>query len=334
MRIPNLIYKLAFVGIAAAAFTSCKKENGIDNDTVIKKPYGLYVADSEGSLLNTNDGNLFRAIFPPDGYPPRAIAVSGNNLIWVKSNVHVSTDNGKNFNPEYFFANPLGLWQPVIYNVPSHGRIYLASIEPGSLGVSFSDDNGETWFIDYGWDDGVAAGGISSFAQLKNGQLFARSADSLYQRDGKDDKWTHVKPVNQPAGMGFLSHYNNSLMFVDYTGANGVQGSGDGGVNWTSYSGLPQRPLLSAASPFDQTFLVGTDSMGIYRLDQNGQFVPTNNGLEMNTSVYAITAKDDIYKNNTTKRYVYIATDKGVYRSEDLGQNWYRVKEGDYRAIY
>jgi hypothetical protein len=73
--------------------------------------------------------------------------------------------------------------------------------------------------------------------------------------------------------------------------------------------------------------------MGIYRL-QGGVFVPSNNGLESRTSVFAITAKDDIFKNEATKRYVYIATDKGIYRSEDLGQNWALVKEGDYRAIY
>ena len=334
MRISGVVYNLAFLGMAAVLFSACKKENGIDNNTVIKKPYSLYAADVQGALINTNDGTNYTTVFQADGYPQRAIVTSGSNLIFIKQNVHFSNDNGLNFNMRYQNAAPpqLAPWQPMILNVPDHGRVYLASIDPANKGIVYSADSGFTWVTDNGWDAGVVGGGITSFTQLKNGTLYARSADSLYKRDNKTDSWTHIIPATQPTGVGYLSHFNNTLLFSDYTGAAGVIHSDDG-INWTAYQGLPGRPILATAAPFDQVLLVGTDSMGIYRL-QGGSFVPSNNGLETRTTVYAITGKDDIFMNEATKRYVYIATNKGIYRSEDLGQNWARVKEGDYRAIY
>src|SRR5687768_8261552 len=168
MRISDLVYKLAFVGMAAVVLVSCKKENGIDNNQVIKKPYGLYIGDSEGAIMNTNDGHLYRTIHPTDGYAPRAIVTSGNNVMFVKANLHLSEDNGMNFNPKYLLGiNPLAQWQPLVLNVNDHGRIYLASMDPTSKGIVYSENNGVTWSIDYAWDGGALGGGISSFTQLR-----------------------------------------------------------------------------------------------------------------------------------------------------------------------
>jgi hypothetical protein len=140
-----------------------------------------------------------------------------------------------------------------------------------------------------------------------------------------------------PAGTEwYLSHSNNTLLAADYTGAQGVYYSDDGGVTWKAYSGLPtSQEELSCASPLDQVVLAGTDSMGIYRLDPTtGSFVASNNGLKPFTSVYGITGKQDTYKNGVIKRYVYITTNFGLFRSEDMGRNWVLMKTGDMRAIW
>jgi hypothetical protein len=333
MRRSYLINRLAFVALLAVAFVSCKKENGIDNETVIKKPYGLYVGDHLGALLSTNDGDTFKTVFPKDGYPIRAITTINKNAIFIKANVHLSQDNGQNFNPTYFFANPIPVWQQMILTVPSHGRVYLSSIDFTTKGVVYSDDTGRTWHNDDQWDPGIAAGGITSFTQLKNGMLYAHAlnSDSLYKRDNRDDKWTHVNPIpNIPGGgMLYISHFNDEIVG---TGVNGVYHSTDG-INWSQYNGLPATFYRCTSAPFEQALLVGTDSMGIYRLDGN-TFVAANNGLETKTTVFAITAKENVYKNETSKKYVYIATDKGVYRSEDMGHNWIRVLPGRFVSAY
>jgi hypothetical protein len=71
----------------------------------------------------------------------------------------------------------------------------------------------------------------------------------------------------------------------------------------------------------------------VYRLSGT-TFVASNSGLHPNPTVYAIVAKENYYKNNVTKQFFYIATDKGIYRSEDLAKSWIKVKEGDYRLLY
>ena len=74
----------ALCGILAQS--SCKKENGIDNNNVISTPYALYYSDGNGALFNTNDGQLFKWIFKGENVPMRSIVTSGNNILFVKYN--------------------------------------------------------------------------------------------------------------------------------------------------------------------------------------------------------------------------------------------------------
>src|SRR5262245_9619875 len=112
MRKPFL-FSLAVVAYVAVALTGCNKRfNGIDNDDQIQTPYSIYFYDSSGALYNTNDGELIKNLnFPADGYPSRAIAITGpDNMVWVKANAHYCSNvgNGKNnFNPTYLKVHPL-----------------------------------------------------------------------------------------------------------------------------------------------------------------------------------------------------------------------------------
>jgi len=343
MRISTLCCKLAIAGSLLFFLQSCKKENGIDNETVVKKPYGLFIGDSEGQLLNTTDGEYYKTLFTPDGYPTRGLVTSGENILWVKMNLHLSTNNGVNFNPTYQslklflpYLKPLMPWPRQILNVPSHNRVYVAS-ELGK-GIAYSDDNGLAWTTDGNWAHDVLGGGISSFAQLANGVLFAHSwnKDSIYRRENADASWTWVEPSSglpSPAAF-YLLNMGNTLVAVDASGNHGVWFSDDEGKNWYSKPGLPSGKILYAGHvAFDQTLLIGTDSAGVYRLENN-VFIPSNYGLGDYTVVYSITSKNNIYKNDVNKEYVYIATNKGLYRSDDLGRNWYLVKPGEYVFVY
>lgn len=334
MRKSYLFLTFAACSAAALMLQGCDKENAIDNETVVTRPYSLYVADNQGSLLNTNNGETFNIVFPPDGVVPRSIVTSKTNLLWIKQNVHLSEDNGLNFNPTYTNARPQALWQQMALNVPSHNRVYVASTEGN--GVVFSEDNGKTWKVDDQWDGGPAGVSINSFTQLQNGMLFAHDIanQALYKRNGAGGMWTAVTMNGLPGAAFYLSHFGNTLVLTDYLGVDGAWYSTDEGQNWQQYTGLPVgQELFATYAPFEQTLLVGVDSLGIYRL-QGTQFVPASAGLETHTSVHGITAKDDIYKNGQVKRYVYISTSQGLYRSYDLGVNWTLMKPGSFSAIY
>ncbi|PZF72985.1 WD40/YVTN/BNR-like repeat-containing protein [Taibaiella soli] len=344
MRKAYRFYKLAILALVVIGIQSCHKKNGIDNDSVIKKPYGLYIGDEQGALWNTNTGDSIKLIFPPDGYPDRSIITSGNNLLFVKSNTHLSLNDGGNFNPTDSSVTKRGMWQSIMLDVPDHGRVYLASEgysnNHPTNGIVYSENNGKTWIIDtMVYNDTMQIRATTSLTQLQNGLLFAHSnVDGyLYARVSKNADWIRINPIGLPTSSStyyYLSHMGNTLLLTDYSGSQGVWHSEDSGVIWKKYGGtLPNVPLYATYAPYDQDLFVGTKGYGVYRL-VNGNFVPANNGLAHNTSVRAIAGKDDVYKNDVTKQYYYLATSDGLYRSEDNGQNWIQTIPGDFSTLY
>jgi len=347
MRKNYPIYRLAVVALMAIAFQGCKKFNDVNTDTVIVAPYSLYFSDSSGSLINTNDGNVFKpSVFPSDGYPSRAICIAGDNLLWVKGNAHISTNNGVNFNPTYTFVNPIAFNQSLILYAKDEDRVYMASSE--QRGIQYSDQKGQvkTWQSDSDFNKAITAGSFlaTSFTQLKDNTVLVYDfvRNRIFSKANKTAPWIESKPLPAPAkflpaGHVFsLGHYNNTVVAIDYLGIGGAWYSNDKGVSWQQYTGLPtSRPLLSVASPFDGVVLVGTDSLGLYALQGTStNFVYSGSGLGINSSIRGITAKENVYENGVAKEYVYIATNQGIYRSQDLGQNWVQVLPGNFYSIW
>lgn len=330
----------AVAALLVAGLSGCRKENGIDNNQVIQRPYSLYFSDMDGALYNTNTGDSFNIVFAPDGAPDRAISTTGNSILWVKNGVFLSQNNGGAFNPCYGFPQERAIanWQPMILNVPDHGRVYIAGQGLFGADIAYSEDNGKNWIPDTLWvpADRPTGAFISSFAQLANGVLFVHDYTNakFYVRSSKAARWALVKSAGLTPGKFFLSHIDNTLIVVDGDGAEGASYSTDNGVSWTKYTGLPTDvKLLCANAPFDQTVLVGTEGKGIYRLE-NGVFQPSSSGLDGNTSVRGIVGKNNIYKNGRDLRYIYITTSTGLYVSGDQGFNWIKVKPGRYNSIY
>lgn len=332
MKYGKWVRNLTFVAISGALFfQSCRRENGIDNNNIISTPYTLYYGDVNGGIENTNDGSTFKRVFAYDGVPVRALVTSGKNVLFVKNNTHLSVNNGQNFNPTEFTVSSAASFQSLILDVPAHNRLYQCSSR--GQGIIYSEDNGVNWNLDGNFQYDTTLAYPTSLAQLKGGDLFAysRVTNRLFIRVNKAAAWTPVPTNGLPGGNMFISRLNDALIASRAGG--GVYFSNDKGNNWVQYGGLATGEAVYAAyAPFDQTLLAGT-SKGIYRL-VSGSFVYSNNGLAPNTKVYSITAKSDSYKNEVIKQYVFIGTSTGLYRSEDLGQNWIMVKDGDIRRVY
>lgn len=336
----RLLYTIAALAALSLGIQGCKKLNGIDNNAVIEKPYGLFVIDTVGAMYNTNDGVTYKEIlFPPDGFPTRSFITAGENILWVKGNTHLSDNNAQNFNPTNLQTNPQAFEKSMIFYVESWDRVYLSSTS-GRLGCMFSDSKGElnSWQPDTKFDPNlIDPVSFTSFTQLKKGTVIAYDYinNRTFFKNGKDDNWIEQTGGNKlptPAAF-YLTRFNNTVIATDYTGLNGVWYSNDDGKTWGSYGGLPNRILYAAHAPFDRTLLVATDSAGVYEL-QGGTFVPVNSGLDIAATVRGITSKDDLYKNDAVKQYVYIATNTGIFRSEDLGKNWIKVKPGNFIGAY
>jgi len=341
MKVNTLLGGLAAIAFLAVTTQSCKKENGIDNNNVVERPYVLFAADNKGTIYSTNDGKNYTTVFAGDGIGIRTLATSGPNLMIVKDEtLFLSKNDGQNFNPTYktVVAVPVGIkWPYFILDVPDDNRVYLADKNVAGYTV-ISDWHGEQWYKDsvFKADTPIT---IESYTRTSGKVLYAYSltgsklgTSHLFSKTGKDGDWLPVKTTIASGYNYYLSHNGNTVILTDYDGNNGAWYSNDNGATFTKYTGLPSVTLYATCAPFDEVLMVGAAD-GLYRY--NGTtFVKSTAGIDNNTIVYGIAAKSNLYKNDALKKYVYLATSTGIYVSEDLGVSWVKQKTGDYRIIY
>lgn len=329
------------IGLLAGIY-SCEKSDslGEDNNKVVRTPYGLYLGAEDGSIVHTTDGIAFHIVFPPDGYAATQLLAFQDDLFMIKSNVHKSNNQGRSFNPKYSSQETYP-WQSMIHGSYKHGRIYLASKE--GRGIVYSTDNGESWEIEEELlpDNLPPNYRVSSFAELGSGAVFAYSnlGNLLLKKTGADHEWEPVTsegffPVN---GTQFYLVSNATHLFlVDYNGRGGVWYSEDEGNFWIriDQGDLPRGINYNAgvSVAYGSGFVVGTDAGAFY--NDNGRFVEANGGLDIDTEVKTLSFKRNIFKNDTTKDYIYMGSNTGVYRSEDRGRTWDLVTHDVYKKAY
>lgn len=348
---------LAAAVALTATLQSCKRENGIDNNNVLQVPYALYAADAQGGILKTNDGQVFTSTFPGDGRPIRALATSQKNVLIIKDSLFfVSMDNGFSFLPFTIdkYRLPGGIfWQQFfLLNTKKDNRIYLPTyISKYGLNVVFSDDNGtgRYFYTDTVWNkkNTDTASFFNSFTETDNGYVYAYSnagsrnnpAQRLYVKKSKDSSWQSVTTNLAPDGSisagdsFYLSHIGNTLIAASYRSNQGVWFSVNDGATFKKYGGVPDELIIyDTRAAFDKVMLA--TNMGVYLFGDNNSFAMSNSGLDAKTVAYSIATKENVYKNGVVKNYVFIATNTGIYRSEDKGRTWVKAKPGDYRLVY
>lgn len=347
MKLKNLYGKLALAGFMALTLHSCKKENGIDNNNVVQRPYALYAVDSFGYIYHSNDGNEYETVFPGDGTPLRALTVIKNKIFIVKGDlVLYSTNEGRNFNPiEKGLVNvPKNIPNAnFILSVPSLDRVYITNFLSirGKISQSPYENNDFAYFlIDSSFTDADTPFQVQSFAYTDNQILYGLSntgsvnnVSKLYYKTGKDEKWKpQVTNLPSMPNLFYLNKWGNAIVATDFGGIQGAWYSNDTGKNFTAFTGLPVGVNYPATCAAYDKLLIGTEKMGVY-LYNGSSFEPSNSGLPSGTSVFSIVAKDNYYKNGQVKKYFYIATNKGLYRSEDLAKSWVKVKDGKYTIV-
>ncbi len=373
-RLTGVFSKAILALAIASSFVGCtKKSNTINNGQVLQTPYFLYFTDTSGALYNSSDGKTTKVIFPSDGYPTRAIITDGENIIMAKPSMYVSTNNGTNFNYSYVNSDVatvnytdvngknIDLNQSMLINIPSWAHSYVASRHPGTFfGIAWNADGGKLnkWFDEDYYDTLQVTwphATVTSFTYLKSGVLVAMDAtwtgsyqQRVFSRAGLQARWIDAfssglpaPPATAGANNGAwlsLGHLNDQLIAIDAIGNSATTAfySNDKGTTWAPFSGLPPfTPLLCICSPFEELCLVGTDKKGLYFMNTNtGVFQQVTNGLPPNLSVRGITYKQNIYKNETTQKFVYISTNQGIFQSTDLGMSWVKTIPGNYVNIY
>ncbi len=337
--------------MCCVAVVGCDKYNQVDNLNTAKVPYVLYIGGYDGKLYKTNDALYFNTLFHTDNSPLRHIATADSNLIYVKKNAYVSKNEGKSFEE----AKPITVatlpWVDEFYKyfIPN-GIVYQNSRKKvflcGGSSLMESTDWGKTFNSVSNWASATTIV-PKSITHLSNDDLFIMkdSSTNVFRlMPGVSSNWTQVNAVTalptdtnsnsrNKAGW-YLAHLVDTLFAVDYIGQSGVYQSKDFGLNWTTTTGLPNaHKILCANTPtgFNNMF-VGFDSAGMYKLNGSA-FTQVGNGIPWYAKISAIEGKEVIYRTNVSKKYLFCATDVGLFMSENAGVDWRLVRAGNFSTL-
>ncbi len=130
----------------------------------------------------------------------------------------------------------------------------------------------------------------------------------------------------------------SDLFIVDYNGFGGAWGSSNEGTEWFKFDNgeLPvdgSVKFVGGASSYSGTIAIATED-DVYYASKHSGFVKANTGLDIGTKVYRITSKYNKYKNGHVVAFLYLATSKGIYRSDDGGFSWDKVSFNEYDKAY
>lgn len=356
MRRFNKAYIIGCGALVVASLVGCQtRTENIVNLNVITKPYSLQFSDTSGEIYSTNDGELIYPLRTSGTGPIEALGTTGNSRLMVptsKSFLFVD-DAGEgqntNFNPVYGNINSSAFGNSMFINLPGYvdsgavvkDRIYIASSE--GRGIAYNDYNAQkdsVWFLVP--DDALpASGSITSFAKLDNGTVIAFDDVSrkVYRKPDLGTKWQAAKSTGLPsagAGRMYIVNQANNILAIKTGDAtdNNIWRSTDGGDNFSMLPALGVDDMTCAIAAFDKVIVAGTRENGIFRLSGQNKWEQSTNGLVEGIRINAITYKTNKFKGEKEGQYIFIATNKGVFRSDDLGQSWINMESPSITGVF
>ena len=258
----------------------------------------------------------------------RCFAESSDGTYYVgTSELYKSEDQGNTWQLMDFEQMPLEVMET------QDGSLLVGTYRGG---IFRSIDKGETW-TNVGFENNVY---IFKIIQTRNRRIFA-TATSLSTRAPKDAQtgvfvseddglsWEQTSIISE--NIKGVFNPKDEIIFASGTGENSFYRSLDNGLSWSSnVSGLPDTIPISAivelkgnlfASIGDPQDAARTIGGGIYKSEDDGlNWFKSDNGLTENTKVSDLTLIENTLFVSTG--YPINIGDRGVFKSNDLGQSW------------
>ena len=260
---------------------------------------------SSGLCLSTDDGVTWKTLTYAFGTPHAIVSNDQNIFVGTQNGLFVSTDQGSN-------------WASVKDNQLKTANVYSLAINGSYIfagtgsGMFVSSDNGMNWQpINNGLNTTPSGHPVTSIV-IKDTFIFAgTNGDGVFRSDNNGLTWS---PVNN--GLSSGSYLNiTSLLVIDTSlfaaMADGVFLSTNYGASWSKLKGSPS--YSSTLAVIGSSLFVGTEDVGVVLTNDIGtSWKSVNNGLGF-TQILSI---------NSNSNNLLAGTSRGIYRSQDSGENW------------
>jgi hypothetical protein len=341
---------LAALVVAMLATTACVKQptEPIDNTGTLLAPYTLLVGSTNNSLYKTNDGISFDFIKPGGGSWSQSVMAVDTNIVFVNNSINVGSGMRLPFYaPQTQTGFPVLIKNGTIYKqgYPNMSFYDAANKNAYVCGLFELRESNATGIVGT-WNASPFTGTVpatpTSVAKTANGDVFTWTiGGKLYKKTGGLGNFTQVTITTAPptaAGQFyFLSAVEDKLLLSDYTNTAGIYYSTNGGVTWSILAGIPlgNDVTFGKGMQYTNQYFTALDTIGLYRWDY-GNNILVREGLDLpkNIRIYDMVSKRNVYRTGLSKIYYYLATDQGLYKSDNDGNNWTMIKSGEYSALY
>ncbi len=321
-------------------------ESGSNLDAVIS-PYRLFFGTENGEVINTNNGSDFRIYRVGAG-------VSINNILTINDYLFFNTGlisrQMEGENTANVVYNNLG--DPVYYPFAGGNMIYaedegvLYAASDGNSPLIYSNDMGDTWmkyddasFVSGNIDPDNAAsvlhveGGGTFFS---DGEVSPNRKQKVYAKNnGTQVGWDEVNPPDFEDGViyRFALSTNNKILAYDVMGVEDLIFYSIGNNNKLTNIRTKEIPadagkILRAKFYYiDYVFLCAEN--GLYKLDLRSNLFTKLKFPEVGQlTAVDITFKKTIYRSGNEKESMFVATDKGLFESIDMGESFTKIYDG------
>jgi hypothetical protein len=326
----------------STCFFSCgTKNNPIDNSSTITLPYVLWAGTENGQIYKTNNGQSFDRYVNISSAFMNSIWSVDTNLLYITTKAVV----GKGTVPaEKFFGTLITTFNPVwrnnsininsfqnsaAYNT-SRKKMYVCSRDLDKLYENDSFATIGNWNV---CSFPTAPGNVVSVVCAGDGIDYCININrGIFKRNVGSNNFD---PVGTFTGAGtsevFLSTYNSTLIANPNTGDK-VSFSTDQGNSWNYYTGMPAKKVLMGKQLADGKYYSSADSAGLYRLNGTA-FESISGGLPYQARIWDIAMKTNVYRGGASTTTYFLATNLGLFKSENNAEDWVKIRDESFTAL-